>query len=151
MVYINGYSEFITCLPTRLLCILIRAWISLGDSLESRKSLENFSPNSSSCLQPPHSQVSWGLGSGVSRSNGVKSLGRPLTLDKAWSCNWFNFKRIFSSVPLRFHSHPQPCSLPRLQAVATECMTPAASKEKAKALSRKPSGDSKIYIYIIYT
>lgn len=60
--------------------------------------------------------------------------------DRACSCSSLALSR--SCSPLPFQPQLQLTSLPRLQAVATACMTPAASMEKEKALSRKP-GDKK--------
>lgn len=127
--------------PTLLLWIRIRAWMSRGASLESKKSRENFSPKSMSWLQPPHSHVSWGLGLGPEPGPGLgREWGKLLPRDRACSCSNLALSR--SCSPLPFQPQPQLTSLPRLQAVATACMIPAASMEKEKALSRKP-GDEK--------
>lgn len=147
----------------------MRAWISLGVPRESNQSLENLSPKRVSWLQPPHSQVScWGLkssGRGLRREVGWVEPERWLagTSLKSWgwggpppppppmpalapplcrlcSCSWVSLRRILSSSRRRLASQPQPRSLPRLQAEATECATPAASRDREKALSLKPGG-----------
>ena len=143
----------LTCRPTRLLWILIRAWMSLGDPRESSQSREKRSPKRVSWLQPPHSQVScrelsWS-GWGLSRAEGwagcrpaggrVKPPPAP-PFCSVRSCSWVSFMRILSSSSRRLASQPQPCSLPMLQAKDTEWATPAASSDREKALSRKPAG-----------
>lgn len=114
--------------------------MSRGASLESKKSRENFSPKSMSWLQPPHSHVSWGPGLGPEPGPVLgREWGKLLPRDSACSCSSFALSR--SCSPLPFQPQPQLTSLPRLQAVATACMTPAASMEKEKALSRKPGDE----------
>lgn len=152
-----------TCRPTRLLWILMRAWMSRGDPRESSQSLENRSPKRTSWLQPPHSQVSCmelsSSGKGLSRAEGW--AGRRLAGRSPWlpfssegndrvmprptppfcrvcSCSCESFSRILSSSCRRLASQPHPRSLPMLQAEATEWATPAANKAREKALSRKP-------------
>lgn len=156
------HSSF-TCRPTRLLCILMRAWMSLGDPRESSQSLEKRSPKRTSWLQPPHSQVSCmelsSSGKGLSRVEGCvdcrlegrspwwlfnsegndRVMPRPTPpFCRACSCSCVSFNRILSSSWRRLASQPQPRSLPILQAEATEWATPAASKAREKALSRNP-------------
>lgn len=153
----------LTCRPMRLLCILMRAWISLGDPLESSQSLEKRSPKRTSWLQPPHSQVSCmeisSSGKGLSKADGwlerrlvgrspwwlFSSGGNDRTMPRptppfcrVCSCNCVSFSRILSSSWRRLASQPHPRSLPMLQAEATEWATPAANKAREKALSRKP-------------
>lgn len=131
--------------PTLLLWIRIRAWMSRGASLESKKSRENFSPKSMSWLQPPHSHVSWGLGLGPEPGPRLgREWGKLLPRDRACSCSNLALSR--SCSPLPFQPQPQLTSLPRLQAVATACMTPAASMEKEKALSRKPGDEKSVMV-----
>lgn len=159
----NLRCTFFTCRPTRLLCIFMRAWISLGDPRESSQSLEKRSPNRRSWLQPPHSQVSCiELNSsdiGLSKAEGwadrrlvgslpwcpFSSEGNDLVMSRptppfcrVCSCSCVSFSRILSSSWRRLASQPHPRNLPMLQAEATEWATPAASKAREKALSRKP-------------
>lgn len=156
-------SILFTCRPTRLLWILMRAWISLGDPRESSQSLEKRSPKRTSWLQPPHSQVSCmelsSSGKGLSRAEGWlecrlagRSPWRPFNSEgndrvmpmptppfcSVCSCSCVSFSRILSSSWRRLASQPHPRSLPMLQAEATEWATPAANKAREKALSRKP-------------
>ncbi|TNN88776.1 hypothetical protein EYF80_001108 [Liparis tanakae] len=108
-------------------------------SRASKKSLENFSPNSTSGLQPPHSQESWGPG----RSAGKCSM-TPCTIPfprwMASSCKRCSLIRKASSSPRRFSSQLHAFSLPMEHALATACTTPAAAMAYAKALSLKPAG-----------
>lgn len=137
--------------------------MSRGDPLESNQSLENRTPKRTSWLQPPHSQVSCNVvtssGKGLRRLTGWderRLAGRPPLSEpnsgvfspapamdtpllwKVWSWSWVNLRRILSSSRWRLASQPHPRNLPRLQAEATECTTPAASSDSEKALSRKP-------------
>lgn len=147
----------------------MRAWISRGEPRESNQSLENLSPKRASWLQPPHSQVSCrGLrssGRGLRREEGwveperrlagtsliswgcaapppptpMPTLAPPLW--RVCNCSWVSLRRILSSSRRRLASQPQPRSLPRLQAEATECATPAANRDREKAVSLKPVGE----------
>lgn len=136
----------LTCRPTRLLWILMRAWMSLGEPRESSQSLEKRSPKRTSWLQPPHSQVSCmelsSSGRGLSRPEGWaerRLAGRstwwwPLSSGdsgcvmpkptppfcRVCSCSCVSFSRILSSSWRRLASQPHPRSLPMLQAEATE-------------------------------
>lgn len=141
----------------------MRAWMSRGDPLESSQSLEKRSPNRTSWLQPPHSQVSCmelsSSGKDLSRAEGWverrlvgRSPWRPFNSKdndrvmpmptppfcRVCSCSCVSFSRILSSSWRRLASQPHPRSLPMLQAEATEWATPAANKAREKALSRKP-------------
>lgn len=129
----------LTCLPTLLLCSLMRAWMSLYVSRASRKSRENFSPNSTSGLHPPHSQESWGPGSSAGKCS-MTPCTMPLPRWMASSCRRCSLILNASSSPRRFSSQLQAFSLPMEQAFATACTTPAAAMAYANALSLKPAG-----------
>lgn len=157
------WNMLFTCRPILLLCILIRAWMSLGDPRESSQSLEKRSPKRTSWLQPPHSQVSCmelsSSGKGLRRAEGwvecrlagrspwwpfnSKGNDRVMLMPtppfcRVCSCSCVSFSRILSSSCRRLASQPHPRSLPMLQAEATEWATPAANRAREKALSRKP-------------
>lgn len=123
-------DSHLTFLPTRWLCSCIRAWASRGFLRGSKKCRANLWAYPKSALQPPHSQVSCGLGC----PHNEDGIGGRL-LPRLRDCSWLSFSFWFS-VPCL--AQPQLCSSPRLHAVATAWVTPAASKEKTKALSRKP-------------